>query len=88
MKTFYTRNQFLLQIYQLQTDLLRLLNNSISTNRPQFGIFQGEKYICSVATTPDGKFYVFETHPISPECNGNGNGVFVITNSCSRLIEC
>ena len=35
----------------------------------------------------ESSIYVFETHHISPECNGNGNGLFVITNSCSRSIE-
>ena len=63
------------------------MRNLVSTTRLQLGIFQGDKYIFSVGKTPNGKFYAFETHPISSECNGNGNGVIVITNSCSRLIE-
>ena len=42
--------------------------------------------IFSLAITSDGNI-VFESHPISEECQGNGNGLVVSGNSISQMLE-
>ena len=71
----------------LKSDLENLREESFTSNHAEFLMFQAKCYVFSVAALPDGKFYVFETHPITEEAYGDKNGMVVITSSSSRLIE-
>ena len=53
----------------------------------QYFIFQASPYIFTICVTANGEYYVFETHPIGEELNGNGNGIIVKSNSAISISE-
>ena len=64
-----------------------LQKRSVSLAKPAFGVFQADIYVFSMAATPAGSFYVYETHPINEELGGNGNGSIVKAKSAIGLFQ-
>ena len=82
------KNMFTLDSYLcLKNDLVNLLKKSKEGKKTYFAIYQADSYIFSLAVTSDGNIIVFESHPISEECRGNGNGLVVSGNSISQMLE-
>ena len=82
-KEMFTMDMFV----KLKGDLLKLMCKAKETESLQFGIIQADVYISSLAASPNGKLFVFETHPISIQSHGNGNGMIVVSNSRTELIQ-
>ena len=62
---------------QMYQELEELLSVSISKNKPHFALFQANIYIFTLGASYSGDIAVLETHPISSDLGGNGNGIIV-----------
>ena len=70
------------QIYQ---ELEELLSVSISKHKSHFALFQANIYIFTFRAFSSGDIVVLETHPISSDLGGNGNGIIVRSKSSVAL---
>ena len=70
---------------QMYQELEELLSVSISTNKSHFALFQANIYIFTFGTFSSGDIVVLETHPISSDLGGNGNGIIVRSKSSVAL---
>lgn len=64
-----------------------LLAEARAELKPRFAIFQAEKYIFTIAALPTGDLLIFETHPISEDLGGNGNGIIVKSQKPCLLLQ-
>ena len=66
-------------------ELEELLSVSISKNKPHFALFQANIYIFTFGAFYSGEIAVLETHRISSDLGGNGNGIIVRSKSSVAL---
>lgn len=64
-----------------------LIYKATTENKSKFDIYQANIYIFSMAITPNGVVFAFETHPIPESCGHDGNGVVVESNDVTMMIE-
>ena len=70
---------------QMYQELEELLSVSISKNKSHFVLFLANIYIFTFGAFSSGDIIVLETHPISSDLGGNGNGMIVGSKSSVAL---
>ena len=77
--------------YELQLGLSKeletLRKEAVLCQRYAFCIFHGHAYIFSIGANKNGEIFVIETHPMSAECGGNGNGLLIKSKSITNILE-
>ena len=66
-------------------ELEELLSVSISKNKSHFALFLANIYIFTFGAFSSDDIVVLETHPISSDLRGNGNGIIVRSKSSVAL---
>ena len=70
---------------KMHTELAGLQSKAASENQSKFTFFQAHVYIFAIGVFPTGGITVLETHPISLDLNGDGNGIIIKSRSPPKI---
>ena len=70
---------------KMHTELAELQPKAASENQSKFALFQAHVYIFAIGVFPTREIAVSETHPISLDLHGNGNGIIIKSRSPPKI---